>query len=89
MKNFKLFSIFLIASFSVHCGTVSSFVYSESSNHRYFIYSGIQKDFDLIGDRKIFPAGPFFILDLPFSFALDTVILPLTVLHYFIKKDSP
>ncbi|HNO25780.1 MAG TPA: YceK/YidQ family lipoprotein, partial [Leptospiraceae bacterium] len=89
MKNFRLLSAFLIFCFSVHCGTVSSFAYSESYRHRYFIYSGLQKDFDLIGDPKIFPAGPIFILDLPFSFVLDTALLPFTVLHFFIRKDSP
>ena len=68
------------------CGTLCAITTDPTylpRNRSKFVYSGVQCDVDFIKDRdpevhvpgllKIFP-----IIDLPFSFVLDTVLLPLT-----------
>ena len=62
------------------CGTIADI----STDQK--IYGGIQKDVNLIknpylpkSEEYFFPLVLLGILDVPFSFALDTVLLPVTI----------
>ena len=51
---------------------------SAPSSQTFRIYGGVRWDVEIMEDEAW---GWLFLLDLPFSFALDTALLPLTVLY--------
>lgn len=71
----KLLKYFLFANFGLQltaCGTIISL-----SQNDYSIYAGVGRDFYAIQDGGIL--GVLAVIDLPLSFALDTLILPVTL----------
>lgn len=54
------------------CGTIISF-----SQNDYRVYGGVYRDFDAIQHGGLF--GVVAVVDLPLSFVLDTLLLPVTL----------
>ncbi len=76
MKQFLLKFIFL-AFLSLNltaCGTIVSL-----SSGDYAVYGGVTKDLAMLQEGTILAI--FIIIDLPLSFILDTLILPVTLSH--------
>lgn len=85
-------SLFLVALLLLGgCGSIADI----AENQR--IYGGIQADARLIGEPYLpktqppeyfFPLVIFGVLDIPLSFALDTVLLPVTVTIALTSDDG-
>ena len=60
----------IVLAFCSGCGTVST----GFERNPYPVYGGVRQDAHIIGGGG---AGPIFIIDVPFSFAADTLLLPL------------
>lgn len=69
-KKWTLLAI--LASQVTACGTIVSL-----SNNDYRIYAGVSKDFEVIKDGGILSVAA--VIDLPLSFVLDTLLLPVTL----------
>ncbi|OOR99316.1 hypothetical protein B0187_06045 [Haemophilus paracuniculus] len=54
------------------CGTIVSL-----SNGDYSVYAGVGKDFEVMQQGEI--VGVLAVIDLPLSFVLDTLMLPVTL----------
>jgi len=59
------------------------------------IYSGVRGDIQAVGDmlsstytKEGRALWPFFILDLPFSFVADTLLLPITIYEELSKNNE-
>lgn len=72
-----LIKILLLVFFSLNltaCGTIVSL-----SSGDYAVYGGVTKDLAMLQEGTILAI--FIIIDLPLSFILDTLILPVTLSH--------
>lgn len=54
------------------CGTIVSMIEQD-----YSVYAGVSRDFSAIRDGGVFSVAA--VVDLPLSFVLDTLLLPLTL----------
>lgn len=73
------------------CGTIGSLASPWSYKEPSKIYGGVRNDWSEIG-QETGPCrpGPLLIVDLPFSFALDTLLLPITVCYeLFFRPAAP
>ncbi|MGX2947608.1 YceK/YidQ family lipoprotein [Frederiksenia canicola] len=68
----KLFFLTLCLFHLTGCGTITSL-----SNGDYSIYAGVGRDFDVIRDGGLLSI--LAVIDLPLSFVLDTLLLPITL----------
>lgn len=74
MKKF-LFRLLFFAIFTSNltaCGTIVSIVQDD-----YSVYGGVTRDFRAIQDGGV--KSVFGVIDLPLSFVLDTLMLPVTL----------
>lgn len=72
MKLCKWFCLALLLSQVTACGTIASLAEND-----YRIYAGVSKDFDAIKNGGFL--GIAAVIDLPLSFVLDTLLLPVTL----------
>jgi uncharacterized protein YceK len=84
------------------CGTIGTRIFDDPAKsgdyHGPKIYSGVRGDIEAAGnlfnpksasDKEVHALWPLFLLDLPFSFALDTLLLPLTIYEDLSAKAEP
>jgi len=76
--------ILMVAVLSSGCGTFLSrnrdTLEKDGNPHPKLIYSGVRYDLDVFDNES---RKAFLILDIPFSFALDTLLLPITLFNRF------
>lgn len=72
MKLRKWLCLVLLLSQVTACGTVVSLAEND-----YSVYAGVSKDFDVIKNGGILSVAA--VIDLPLSFVLDTLLLPVTL----------
>ena len=87
----KVLGLAMVILLLVGCSTIASLV---GMNHGPRIYSGVREDVRIIDRGGIYEHKmPFFVilavLDFPLSFALDTLLLPLTIPWDLLESDSP
>lgn len=68
--RFCLFAIFILNLTA--CGTIISLTEND-----YSVYAGVSKDFHAMQNGRVF--GVLAVVDLPLSFVLDTLMLPVTL----------
>lgn len=68
----RLFALLCLAMSLTGCGTIISL-----SEQDYSVYAGVTKDFNAIQDGGIIAV--LAVIDLPLSFVLDTLVLPITL----------
>lgn len=64
--------LFITTFFLTGCGTVLSMMEND-----YTIYAGVSRDFNAIQEGGVFSI--LAVIDLPLSFVLDTLLLPVTL----------
>ena len=85
MKLQKLLSIILLAF--IMSGCVSVFERSSNNGRYTYAYTGVRSDLDELSNKDSL-ISPLIIIDLPFSFVLDTVLLPVDGIIYAIDSNN-
>jgi uncharacterized protein YceK len=84
-KAQAIFTVIVLTFFCAGCGTVGT-GFDPNSNR---VYGGVRQDCHLIVHPD-FPTEPiFFVVDVPFSFAADTIFLPFDLYHLTEMPPSP
>lgn len=66
-----IFALLMLSQIS-GCGTIASLIEND-----YAVYAGVMKDFSMIQNGGVF--GVLSVIDLPLSFIMDTLLLPVTL----------
>lgn len=82
----KTLCAIILVIFFIHCGTFASITQKEEGS--FYVYSGVAKDLHFMKDRNLFPLGLVLIFDLPFSFFLDTILLPVSITKTVVDTSS-
>ena len=80
MKNARalcLLTAVLLAFASSGCGTINDMTKGDQGQR---IYGGVRQDAGMVSNGNSQTATVLGILDMPFSFALDTAFLPITLI---------
>ena len=84
-----LISVFAMLLLSSGCGRMSEQNHFDKNPQIIRVYGGTRFDLDVVSGRNHCLAGcPMFLVDLPFSFALDTILLPFDLIHMFQVLDD-
>jgi uncharacterized protein YceK len=78
MRNTLSMALCILALSLQGCASIGARTDTESGSPRY-IYPGVQRDYEGLAHADVPPASLVCFFDLPFSFAVDTVLLPVDV----------
>ncbi|SRR6266705_1032297 len=98
-KRTRFLLLILAVSTSCGCGTIGTRMFDDPAKsgdyHGSKIYSGVRGDIQAVGDmlspnytKEARGLWPLFLLDLPFSFIADTLLLPITIYEELSKSSE-
>ncbi|WP_318369603.1 YceK/YidQ family lipoprotein [Enterobacter sp.] len=89
MKRYKWAGIFLLILSTTGC---SSVITRAGEYDKYYVYPGVRSSADQLSNHNSTSSSssvnPLLIIDLPFSFILDTVLLPADAIIYSINAPE-